>query len=128
MMLFFMHQHASEILYYITIKMVLVFFHFQNNFELNSCFLHLCYLVATSTGSKLQLFQCWREWECKFYDKLPLFLSFFLSYYLGSLFSPPIPPSSCRSDARGDIFPRLWRLRSSERGNSAAADRRRRRR
>jgi hypothetical protein len=24
---------------------------------------HLCYLVATSTGSKLQLFQRWREWE-----------------------------------------------------------------
>jgi uncharacterized protein YjlB len=29
----------------------------------NSCFLHLCYLVATSTGSKSQLFQRWREWE-----------------------------------------------------------------
>jgi hypothetical protein len=25
--------------------------------------LHLCYLVAISTGSKLQLFQRWREWE-----------------------------------------------------------------
>jgi hypothetical protein len=25
--------------------------------------LHLCYLVATSTGSKLQLFKRWREWE-----------------------------------------------------------------
>jgi hypothetical protein len=32
-------------IHYITIKMV------------------LCYLVATSTGSKSQLFQRWREWE-----------------------------------------------------------------
>jgi hypothetical protein len=28
--------------------------------------LHLCYLVAASTGSKLQLFQRWREWEYEF--------------------------------------------------------------
>jgi hypothetical protein len=31
--------------------------------KLFSWFLHLCYFVATSTGSKLQLFQCWRGWE-----------------------------------------------------------------
>jgi hypothetical protein len=43
--------------------MVLVIFHNQNNFKHNSCLVHLCYLVATSTGSKLQLFQRWREWE-----------------------------------------------------------------
>jgi hypothetical protein len=43
--------------------MVLVLFYYQNHFKLNSFFLHLCYLVAASTGSKLQLFQRWREWE-----------------------------------------------------------------
>jgi hypothetical protein len=32
---------------------------------MNSCFWHLAYLVATSTGSKSQLFQRWREWEYK---------------------------------------------------------------
>jgi hypothetical protein len=42
------------------IKMVLVIFHYQNNILF---FLHLCYLVATSTGSNLHLFQRWREWE-----------------------------------------------------------------
>jgi hypothetical protein len=44
-------------------KMVLVLFHYQNNFKLNSCFLHLCYLVVTSAGSKLQPFYRLREWE-----------------------------------------------------------------
>jgi hypothetical protein len=29
----------------------------------NSCLLHFCYLVATSTASTSQLFQQWREWE-----------------------------------------------------------------
>jgi hypothetical protein len=45
--------------------MVLVIFHYQNNFKQNSCLVHLCYLVATSTRSKLQLFQRWREWEVR---------------------------------------------------------------
>jgi hypothetical protein len=39
---------------------------FKNNYNYkhNYCLVHLCYLVATSTGSKLQLFQrC--EWECE---------------------------------------------------------------
>jgi hypothetical protein len=49
-----------QFLHYITIKMVLVIFHYQNNILF---FLHLCYLVATSTGSNLHLFQRWREWE-----------------------------------------------------------------
>jgi hypothetical protein len=53
----------KQIFYYITIKRVLVIFHYQNNFQHNSCFLHLCYLVATSTSSKLQLFQPGGEWE-----------------------------------------------------------------
>jgi hypothetical protein len=60
-------QHVGTLkhtfVHYITIKMVLVLFHCQNNFKHNFCFLHLCYLVAASTGSKLQLFQLWREWE-----------------------------------------------------------------
>jgi hypothetical protein len=60
-------QHVEtlkhQFLHYITIKMVLVIFYHQNNFKHNSCFLHLCYLVAASTGSKLQLFQRWRVWE-----------------------------------------------------------------
>jgi hypothetical protein len=43
--------------------MVFVIFYYQNNFKQNSCLVHLCYLVATSTGCKLQLFQRWREWE-----------------------------------------------------------------
>jgi hypothetical protein len=51
-----------QFLHYITIKIVLLFF-LQKIIQLNSCFLHLCYLVATSTGSKSQLFQSWREWE-----------------------------------------------------------------
>jgi hypothetical protein len=50
-------------LHYITIKMVLVILHYQNNFKHNSCLVHLCYLEATSTRSKLQFFQRWREWE-----------------------------------------------------------------
>jgi hypothetical protein len=43
--------------------MVLVIFHYQNNSKHNSSLVHLCYLVATFNGSKLQLFQ--REWEYK---------------------------------------------------------------
>jgi hypothetical protein len=38
---------------------VLVIFYYRNNI----LFWHLCYLVATSTGSKLQIFQRWRELE-----------------------------------------------------------------
>jgi hypothetical protein len=53
----------TQFLHYINIKMVLVIFHYQNYFKQNSCLVHLCYLVAASNGSKLQLFQCWREWE-----------------------------------------------------------------
>jgi hypothetical protein len=60
-------QHVGtlkhQFLQYITIKNVLVLFHYQNNFEMNYCILHLCYLVATSTGSMSQLFRGWREWE-----------------------------------------------------------------
>jgi hypothetical protein len=50
-------QHVGilkhKFLHYVTIKMVLVIFHYQNNI-LVFC---TCHLVATSTGSKLQLFQ-----------------------------------------------------------------------
>jgi hypothetical protein len=47
-----------------TIKIVVFFwFFYQTIIELNYCSLHLCYLVATSTGSKSPLFQRWREWE-----------------------------------------------------------------
>jgi hypothetical protein len=53
----------TQFLHYITIKMVLVIFHNQNNFKQNACLVHLCYLVATSSSSKLQFFQRWREWE-----------------------------------------------------------------
>jgi hypothetical protein len=60
-------QHVGtlkhQFLYYITIKMVLLLFYYQKIIKLNSCFLHLCYLVETSTGCKSQLFQRWREWE-----------------------------------------------------------------
>jgi hypothetical protein len=45
-----------KFLHYITIKIVLVLFYYPKKIKLNSCFLHLCYLVATSTGSKSQLF------------------------------------------------------------------------
>jgi hypothetical protein len=44
-------------------KMVLVLFYYQKIIILNYCFLQLCYLVATSTAGKSQLFQRWREWE-----------------------------------------------------------------
>jgi hypothetical protein len=44
-------------------KMVLVLFYYQKIIKLNYCFLQLCYLVATSTAGKSQLFQRWREWE-----------------------------------------------------------------
>jgi hypothetical protein len=63
-------QHVGalkhQFLHYITIKIVLIIFYYQNHFQYNSCFLHLCYMIATSTGSKLQLFQRWREWELPF--------------------------------------------------------------
>jgi hypothetical protein len=58
-------QHVGtlkhQFLYYMTIKIVLLLFYYQQIIKLSSCFLHLCYLVATSTGSKSQLFQRWRE-------------------------------------------------------------------
>jgi hypothetical protein len=56
-------QHVEtlkhQFLHYITIKTVLGFFHYQNSIFVFCT----CYLVATSTCSKLQLFQRWREWE-----------------------------------------------------------------
>jgi hypothetical protein len=60
-------QHVGtsnqKFLHYIPIKMVLALFQYKNNVKLNQSYLHLCYLVATSTGSKSQFFQRWREWE-----------------------------------------------------------------
>jgi hypothetical protein len=54
-------QHVGtfklQFLPYITLKMVLVLLHYKNYKKLNPCSLHLCYLVAASTGSKSQLFQ-----------------------------------------------------------------------
>jgi hypothetical protein len=60
-------QHVGtlkhQFLQYITIKWCLLFFIYQNNI-LVFC---TCYLVATSTGSKLQLLPRWREWENFFF-------------------------------------------------------------
>jgi hypothetical protein len=46
-------KHHFQFLHYITIKMVLVLFYNQQINKLNSCILHLCYLVATSTSNSL---------------------------------------------------------------------------
>jgi hypothetical protein len=59
------HVGASKhkFLHFLTIKMVHVILYYKNNFNLNFCYFNFCYLVATSTGSKSQFFQRWREWE-----------------------------------------------------------------
>jgi hypothetical protein len=45
-------QHVGTLkhkfLHYITKKMLFLLFYYQQIIKLNSCFLHLCYLVATS--------------------------------------------------------------------------------
>jgi hypothetical protein len=51
-----------------------VLFYYQHYFYLNYCAVHLCYLVATSTGSKLALFQRWREWEYDHSSKSTIFV------------------------------------------------------
>jgi hypothetical protein len=64
-------QHVGtlkhQFLHYITIKMVLVIFHYQNNLNKILVFC-TCYLVAASTVRKLHFFQRWREWKYIFFS------------------------------------------------------------